>query len=161
MKPHSKIAKLNLAAIEETTLPLPQIFDRLTDVRAFERLAKRENVIINHSGDRNGPLTNQSWDVKAAIRKKIRHFAISINDIDAPNSITYGVLSNQYDVDIFVTLRAKTPETTLVQVEVAANPRTITARLLLRSLSFSKHRLSRRLRGGLRRLLRYAETGKF
>jgi len=161
MKPRSKIANLNLAAIEETTLSVPQLFDRLTDVEAFERLAKRENVIVKHQGDRSGPLTNQSWTVKAAIRRKIRNFTININHIDAPNSITYGLVSNQYDVDILVTLRAKSPESTLLQVEVAANPRTITARLLLRSLSFSKHRLSRRLARGLRRVLRYAETGKF
>lgn len=161
MKKRSKIAYLNLAAIEPSTLAVSQLFDRLTDVRALENLAVRENVIIKHHGDRNGPLTNQSWAVKAAIRRKIRHFTININEVDAPNSITYGLVSDKYDVDIFVKLRSESPESTLLQVEIAANPRTITARLMLRSLNFSKHRLSRRLARGLRKVLRYAETGKF
>ncbi|MFV2001545.1 MAG: SRPBCC family protein [Paracoccaceae bacterium] len=124
--------------------PIDFVFVCATDFAGFERQALRRGIDIGRSDAARGVAAGMRWKAKFAYRGKTRKLAGELTRLDAPHSFLIQSVSGGVESDLDVEFMALSRLRTRVRVALELSPKTLSARLLVQSLKFSKKSLDTR-----------------
>lgn len=124
--------------------PIGFVFVCATDFAGFERQALRRGIDIGRSDAARGVVAGMRWKAQFAYRGKTRKLAGELTRLDEPNSFLIQSVSGGVESDLDVEFLPLSRQRTRVRVALNLAPKTLSARLLVQSLKFSKNSLDAR-----------------
>lgn len=152
-------SKFKISAKSVVELEKSAAFDRLLNLPELERKARVSGVkLVQLSG--NGIEPGASWQLDAKIRGRQTSFQLMIRELQQPDLVLLELISMPFTGHIQIYLKHKNQHLTTIRLNLSADPKTLSARLILHSLKLTKHRQRRRVERSLRALCRYLEASE-
>ena len=129
----------------QVNAPMDWAFTALCDHRFFAARAAANGVTVTSPDTPDTPFADRTWQASGPFRGRPRTADISIKSIAAPVRLqlisTVSNIEAHTDIEFLETGRRRTR----MKIRVGLLPRSMTARLIVQSLRFSRPRLTRRL----------------
>ena len=145
---------MKLSTKEDIETPIDRVFEKLTNFEMFERTAIRRGAEIERVVDAPEPVVGMAWDARFEMRGRTRQVKIKLTDLDRPNSIRFDAIGQGVDGTLVMDLLPLSPRSTRLSVAMDLEPKTLSARLLLKSMNLAKTNLNRRFRTKIKEFIR-------
>ena len=133
---------MKLSAREDIEAPIDYVFDKVSDFALLERSGMRRGVEVV----RKEAEGRTSWDLAFSFRGRPRKALVTLEKVEAPNSLVAAFSSGGLTGHTAVELIALSRNRTRLSISVDFAPQTLSARLLVQSLRLAKMTISRRFK---------------
>ena len=137
-------AGMKFTTKEDIEAPIEHVFKEVSDFSSFERSALRRGADINRVDSHATAQVGSAWDVAFKYRGKERRLRATLTGIEAPNGFTASIASKNLEGSTQVDLVALSRSRTRLTVSVDMTPKTLAAKLLVKSLSLAKGNINKR-----------------
>ena len=155
--PQAIDAKLKILARSWIELSAADAFSALSDVDYFLYATQRYGAEVRPILGATKPGGHGAWNVTVHAFRRKRSFELIVNELDPDGLISITCDSKDYNVLLRVFLKPRSETITDVELHIAANPKTIAARLTLHAFKLRKNRIRRRIERNMRRLFERLE----
>ena len=129
---------------QDIEAPIEFVFLRATDFDAYERQALRRGVDIGRDDLLESVGPGMRWTAEFPFRGKTRKLRSELTKFDEPNSFLIQSVSGGVEADFEIEFLPLSRNRTRVRVGLELSPKTLSARLLVQSLKFTKRSLDNR-----------------
>lgn len=137
---------MKLAAREDLSAPIEAVFQQLSDFEGFERSVLRRGAEMVRTDTLAIPGVGMSWRTEFDFRGRSREAHIELTDFEHPDRMGLHILSSGLDIIAVVDLVEMSKARTRMSVSTEIKPRTLAARLMLKSMKFARQKLQSRFR---------------
>jgi len=137
---------MKFSSHEDIEAPIDTVFEAITDFPAFERQALRRGAEVQRSDSLAQPGPGMTWDAAFMLRGKRREIKIELARMDRSNGVLADARSPNLKMQFEVDLVALSRNRTRLSVNLALEPKTLAARLMLQSMKLARKTLTRRFR---------------
>jgi hypothetical protein len=138
---------------QDIEAPIEYVFERAADFESHARQAMRRGVDVERTDEVAGVGIGMCWNVGFDFRGKPRRVLGELAEFDVPNSYLIQSVSGGILADFDVELLPLSRNRTRLKAGLQLSPKTLPARLLVRSLKLAKGNLDERFQ---RRILQFA-----
>ncbi len=124
--------------------PIDFVFAQASDFPAFEVQAMRRGIAIQRVDSLAEPGTGMRWDAEFFFRGRVRKVSAELTRYDPPNWLIIQSASGGVEADFEIEFMQMAVNRTRVRVGLQLSPRTLTSRLFIQSLKFTKNSLNAR-----------------
>ncbi len=136
---------MELTVREDIDVPIEQAFKMISDFEIFERAALRRGAEVERLDDLLRPGVGAKWRVNIAFRGKSRLINLAVTEFNRPTEVQIHAEVQGVRSDTRVELVALSRTCTRLNVWMGLKAKSLTARLLLRSLKLARSTLTQRL----------------
>ncbi len=129
---------------EDIEAPIEHVFKEVSDFHSFERSALRRGADIKRVDTHATAQVGSAWDVSFKYRGKERRLRATLAGLEAPNGFTAEIASKSIDGVTQIDLVALSRSRTRLSVSVELTPKTLAAKLLVKSLALAKGNMNKR-----------------
>lgn len=133
-----------LTARADINAPIEVVYEALTDVGAYQRMALRRNVGVKRIAGNGRVTEGAAWRLKLRFRSKDRQVRIEVTDVMPPEQIEMENSSAGIIAFSRLNLIRLSPGETRLAVRVKLKPQTLSARLIVQSLKLTRPAVTRR-----------------
>jgi uncharacterized protein YndB with AHSA1/START domain len=133
---------MKLSAREDIEAPIDYVFDKVGDFALLERSGMRRGVEVV----RKEAEGRTSWDLGFSFRGRPRKALVTLEKVEAPNSLVASFSSGGLTGHTVVELIALSRNRTRLSISVEFAPQSLSARLLVQSLRLAKMTITRRFK---------------
>lgn len=148
---------MDFSTKEEIAAPIEAVFSVLTDFQTMERLAVRRGIKIQRSDTLENPGIGMCWDAQFSFKGNPRDVTIEVADYETPNLLVLSNSSGGLDVGAKIELTALSPTRTRMNFDSTVAAKTLSARLLAKSLMLAKGTLDKKFKSRIGEFARYIE----
>lgn len=131
---------------EDIEAPIDRVFAAISDFDMIERSVLRRGVEVRRTDRRDGPGEGMTWDAAFKFRGKMREAKVVLTRYDPPNAMVFHTVSGGLETHTVVDCVALSRSRTRISMEVALQPKTLSARLLVQSLKLAKGSITKKFR---------------
>jgi hypothetical protein len=136
---------MKLITKEDIEAPIDSVFNAVSDFPSFERSALRRGAEVSRVDTFEIPQVGSAWDIAFKFRGKERSLRATLAEFDAPNSLVADIVSKGIGGVTRVGLVPLSRSRTRLNVEIELTPKSLAAKLLLKSMSLAKGNMNKRL----------------
>ncbi|PIE09499.1 MAG: hypothetical protein CSA72_12810 [Rhodobacterales bacterium] len=134
-----------LTAREDIDAPIESVFNTLTDLPAFERMALRRGVKLKRTETGSGRIEKgASWQLKAKYRGKVRAITMTIAEVEAPVMLGLTSSVGGIDAQTRIELLQMSRGSTRMSVRTKLQPTSLSGRLMVQSLKLTRGAIERK-----------------
>ncbi|MEP2030727.1 MAG: SRPBCC family protein [Paracoccaceae bacterium] len=148
---------MKFSAREDINAPIEQVFEMLTDFRAYERSARQRGAEVQRIDQLIEPDIGMMWKATFVMRGKPRKLDITLTEYDRPNAMVFSTVSKGLTGQLSMELMAMSRARTRVSVALDLKPQNLSARLMIQSLRLAKSKLNKRFKQRVAELSKDAE----
>ncbi|WP_299963153.1 SRPBCC family protein [uncultured Roseobacter sp.] len=155
---------MKFSSRETMEMPIEAAFALLSDFSDVEERLQRRGAHIARTDDLTGPCRGMTWCAEFALHGRQRAVDVTLSIFDPTKQMRFDLASDGLEGEADLRLAAITEAQTQLTLEIELRPRTIAARILMKSLKLAKTQLDQRLQdrvaGYIREIeARYHDTG--
>lgn len=124
--------------------PIEDVFAEVSDVAAFERLARRRGVEVQRTDTLAAPGPGMGWHARFTWRERLRALDLTLVVHDPPSGVAFDLASNAIKGRLEVDLVALSPARTRLVVDLSVEARGLAGRLMLQPVKLMRGNLDRR-----------------
>lgn len=129
---------------QDTDLPGEELFRAVSKFYAIERMLLRRGATVKRLDDLPRPEVGARWLIGFDWRGRQRELNMQLTRLDVPEHLEIRGGSDQFDIDVRMTVVALTPVKSRLIFEAEVAPRGMKARLLLQTVKLGKGQLDRK-----------------
>lgn len=124
--------------------PIDFVFARAVDFDAHAKQALRRGVEVDRTDDQITSGPGMCWDIRFPFRGKLRTVRGNLCEFETPHSFLIQSVSGGIEAEFDVEFLALSRNRTRIRTGLQLSPKSISAKLLVQSLRFSKSNLDQR-----------------
>lgn len=124
--------------------PIDYVFARITDFDALERQAMRRGIGVARNDPAMPHGVGSTWDMEVPFRGKVRKLTGKISKLENPSYLEAQATSEGMDMTLDIELVALSRTRTRMVLGYDVRPKTLSARIILRSVKLAKNTMDRR-----------------
>ncbi|MCA0996286.1 SRPBCC family protein [Alloyangia pacifica] len=148
---------MDISTKEDIEVPVDRVFAEATNFDHLERQIMRRGIELRRvpTGTDGDAGPQMAWEAEFTFRGKTRKASIALVEQDTPNLLVYRSLSDGLEVLTRIEFVALSRSRTRVAMQVALQPKTLSARLMVQSLKLARASIEKKFRV---RMAEYAGT---
>ncbi|SMO52645.1 SRPBCC family protein [Paracoccus laeviglucosivorans] len=129
---------------QDTDLAADALFRAVSDFPRLERILLRRGATVRRVDGNPQPGRGNAWQIGFDWRGKQRDLSLKVATFNPPQQLTFAGQSEQFNIDVQITVVALTPTKSRLIFEVDVQPRGMKARLMLQTAKLGKAQLDRK-----------------
>lgn len=129
---------------QDTDIPADALFRAVGNFSSIERMLVRRGASVRRVDDMTQPGVGMGWQIGFDWRGRRRGLDLRVTEFRAPEVIALDGTSDQFEMQIRMTVVALTPSKSRLIFETDVLPRGMKARLLLQTAKLGKGQLDRK-----------------